>query len=241
MSTPAILSRVKRTSPNDQEISIYGHTIYLTEDHSDNVSGMIWDATLIMLEYFRCEVGLEHFKGKKVLELGAGLGLVGITLATAGAEVTMTDMKHAVPTIERNIELNRGTWEKGGGSARALMLEWGQEGYERSEIAKEPMEYDIIIACECVYEVAALPWLKWTMERIYAPTTWMIMEERSFLNLHTDDDDFVFNSTYFIFDLERCKDNKGEPVFDVKEITDVDTMGKEDIYMHKLTRRSPRS
>ena len=48
-----------------------------------------------------------HFKGKKVLELGAGTGVVGIVLGLLGAQVTLTDQAQLLPLLKENIELNK--------------------------------------------------------------------------------------------------------------------------------------
>jgi hypothetical protein len=46
-------------------------------------SGQVWPLTYILLEFFKTKIGLDSFKGLRVLELGAGLGLVGMVNARA--------------------------------------------------------------------------------------------------------------------------------------------------------------
>lgn len=54
---------------------------------------------------------LEFLKGKKVVELGAGTGLVGLSCAVLGArEVILTDLPYAVENLNDNVRRNVGAW-----------------------------------------------------------------------------------------------------------------------------------
>ncbi|KAJ8260183.1 hypothetical protein GJAV_G00178030 [Gymnothorax javanicus] len=66
------------------------------------VAAPVWDAALFLCRY------LDHLdlKGKRVIELGAGTGIVGILAARLGAEVTLTDLPHAVPQLQKNVSAN---------------------------------------------------------------------------------------------------------------------------------------
>jgi predicted nicotinamide N-methyase len=55
------------------------------------------------------EFSKPKMKGKRVLELGAGMGLGGIAFALLGAEVILTDTADVVPLLKRNCEYNLGT------------------------------------------------------------------------------------------------------------------------------------
>jgi predicted nicotinamide N-methyase len=45
-----------------------------------------------------------ELQGKRVLELGAGIGLVGLALAHAGASVICTDLPQVIPVLQHNIQ-----------------------------------------------------------------------------------------------------------------------------------------
>ncbi len=47
-----------------------------------------------------------YFEGKRVIELGAGCGLVGLTLGTQKAHVWLTDLAPIVKLLQRNIVSN---------------------------------------------------------------------------------------------------------------------------------------
>lgn len=69
----------------------------------DGLGGEIWSSSYILARYLEQNVDL---RGKRVLELGAGCGLVGLTCAARGASfVMLTD--EFPDLLEVNAELNR--------------------------------------------------------------------------------------------------------------------------------------
>jgi predicted nicotinamide N-methyase len=63
--------------------------------------------------------------GRRVLELGAGTGLVGIAAAiTLTAAVCLTDLPEIRPNLERNVDLNSTPIRVAGGSATTGILDW---------------------------------------------------------------------------------------------------------------------
>jgi predicted RNA methylase len=62
------------------------------------------------------------WEGAKVLELGCGVGQLGIPLAMSGAAVIMTDLEHIVPLTQQNVDVNaHGMAVK----PRVMPLMWG--------------------------------------------------------------------------------------------------------------------
>ena len=70
--------------------------------------GHIWRCATVIMDYFQNQDVFpgDHFRGKKVVEVGAGTGVTGIGLAMGGANVTLTDQKHIVPLLEQNVLSN---------------------------------------------------------------------------------------------------------------------------------------
>ncbi|KAK7198708.1 putative methyltransferase [Novymonas esmeraldas] len=63
--------------------------------------------------------------GKNIVELGAGVGCLGIALAMAGARVAITDLKELLPLMEHNARLNdRRVQSRSGGAGRCVALQW---------------------------------------------------------------------------------------------------------------------
>ena len=83
-----------------------------------------------------------------VAELGAGTGLVGITAATLGANVVISDLPIYVDAIQENIEHNRDIIQ---GDASARSIDWTEP------VAEDLVgSADIVIVCDCVYYEASL-------------------------------------------------------------------------------------
>ena len=139
-----------------------GRVISLLEDPMGTFAGgngaTLWDCSLALTrflaahytnDYFimaKAKIGTKYAStdrraGKtNVLELGAGLGLVGIALATMGANVVVTERALALPLLARNIENNQGIVGKrktmdsrsiadgpGGGAIEVAELSWGKD------------------------------------------------------------------------------------------------------------------
>ncbi|TMW65558.1 hypothetical protein Poli38472_008200 [Pythium oligandrum] len=68
------------------------------------IGGKLWDSCLVLTRYLSANKHL--LMGKSAIELGSGLGLVGIYCAMLGAHVTLTDIEEVVPLLDYNIKLN---------------------------------------------------------------------------------------------------------------------------------------
>lgn len=79
------------------------------DDAQDQLGAVMWNSNKVVLDYLH-----EHvYKGTLpsefggVLELGAGVGALGIALAVGGAPVVLTDIKELVPLMSLNARRNR--------------------------------------------------------------------------------------------------------------------------------------
>lgn len=140
-------------------------------------------------------------KGARVLELGAGVGVVGASLANAGAQVLLTDLPTLVtysilPNLERNEATNNidGASSKaqppwlqechptqiGKGWAGALSLDWTRPLNE--QLQERQRNVDIIVACDCLWLLSMLESLFGTVETIFkstpSPTTFLMSFQR---------------------------------------------------------------
>ncbi len=111
-----------------------------------------------------CADGTCVVQGKRVLELGAGTGVVGLAAAALGAaRVVLTDQEAVTPMLEQNIALNQLHVEA---SAVAQPLMWGDAAQLQDALAALGGAPDVVLAADCVYQRAALPALVQTISSL---------------------------------------------------------------------------
>lgn len=191
---------------------------------------MIWNASRVLLQYLQAPERASKLRGRRVLELGSGLGHLGHGLALLGAHVTCTEQLKCLPELEASLkELDRheGSPSTAGGSVTALELSWGEEGLAASPsmqaaTAGGVAPFDFIISAEIVYLEETHDLLLWTWERFCAPQTVIYSV---FINRP-----FSWNFFVKLHDLG---------VFEVDQIEDFDPCGldPEETHMHRVTRK----
>lgn len=91
------------------------------------------------LTTYKC-LSVRGMEGMRVIELGAGTGVVGLAAALLGASVTLTDQHQLIPLLRHNIDV------LGVGDRVSLhTYDWGGD---RSHLGDEP--FDLIIVSDCV-------------------------------------------------------------------------------------------
>ena len=66
-------------------------TMSTDEMWSSSTGSAVWGGGVALQHYMESELGSDYFRGKRVLELGTGTGLVSVTAAALGADVVATD------------------------------------------------------------------------------------------------------------------------------------------------------
>lgn len=68
------------------DIEICLKTLKIYQKLEGDVNCVVWDASLVLAKYLEtiCQEKPEFLSGTRVLELGSGLGIVGLTAATLG-------------------------------------------------------------------------------------------------------------------------------------------------------------
>ena len=111
----------------------------------------VWDGSIALAKMFENDIELARsLKRLNILELGAGCGLVGLTLFHLGAKfVLLSDMEVCLPTLKANVIKNTTTSLRN--SVKVMSYTWG----EATTALTEPQgKFDIIVAAEVLYEEA---------------------------------------------------------------------------------------
>lgn len=105
----------------------------------------IWPAAIGLAEYLFLHPSL--VMGKKVVEIGCGLGLPGIVAGRLGAEVLLTDY------LSEPLELARYNWERNiQRPASVRQFDWRQ--------GEDLPEADLVLASDIAYESRAFPFIR---------------------------------------------------------------------------------
>ncbi|XP_052021105.1 EEF1A lysine methyltransferase 3 [Apodemus sylvaticus] len=136
-----------------------GHELSITQNFGSRlgVAACVWDAALSLCNYFESQN--VDFRGKKVIELGAGTGIVGILAALQGGDVTITDLPVALEQIQDNVLAN----VPPGGRAQVCALSWGVDQHAF------PGNYDLVLGADIVYLEPTFPLLLGTLRHLCGP------------------------------------------------------------------------
>ncbi|RQM22780.1 hypothetical protein B5M09_005091 [Aphanomyces astaci] len=118
-----------------------------------NEVGMkLWEAGFFLAEYVLSHTDV--FRGQRVMELGAGVGFTGLVLASlpsVAAAVVLTDYAPVVmQNLRYNIEVNEHACRLQCPLVEAMLVDWTAWEWHDTP-------WDILIAGDCVYDVAAFP------------------------------------------------------------------------------------
>ncbi|AMD19174.1 HBR273Wp [Eremothecium sinecaudum] len=117
---------------------------------NDNLGLKTWGASLILSQKI-----LQIHSRTKVLELGAGTGLVGISYALSHSEsnsqIILTDLPEIVPNLKKNIRLN------GLQNVHATVLDWTNPKSFLDEFGEE--KFDTILIADPIYSPKHPYWL----------------------------------------------------------------------------------
>ncbi|WWD20541.1 hypothetical protein CI109_105017 [Kwoniella shandongensis] len=139
-----------------------GRDVRLKVDAGPGCGGIAWRSGEVMSRYLahRHATFPEKLRGKKIIELGSGTGLVGIATAMLEptSQVWVTDQEMLLDLMQANSELNLDDLD-GENNVHVAELSWGEPIHETIPVE----EASIILAADCVYFEPAFPLLVTTL------------------------------------------------------------------------------
>jgi len=145
------------------------------DGNKDNQGGFqtgqyLWDSGLYLSRWVLDQ--RERFRGKRVIELGSGLGLPGLTAAKFAAETLLTDCtSDIVANLLETIRLNKlggnsaksangkgSADNKSSGHCSAMLLDWTKlDAPSNGQAENRDFTFDAILASDCIYMVDMAP------------------------------------------------------------------------------------
>lgn len=184
------LDRWALQSADTMTVHIGSHNVVLVQDpHSNYLGGYIWLSSIVFCLYLerisfkRDRHGwISLDRKKRWVELGSGVGLIGIILYKLGIEdVVITDIEELVETMERNVEANglnvrsingRRKNDKDKDYIVVDPLLWDNK--QEMDSIKAGGEIDYIVACDCIYSETSAMDLVNTMDYLSSDNTTVI-------------------------------------------------------------------
>lgn len=150
--------------------------ILLHEDLKEGCGGQLWPAGMVlsryMLRYHR------NLQNERIVEIGAGGGLVGLAVAKGcdifnenGHKLAISDQIPMLALMQKNISVNQ-LEDK----VEAVVYDWGTPAPESiilpsSSTSSQQPEPTIVLAADCVYFEPTFPLLLQTLSDIIGPRT----------------------------------------------------------------------
>ncbi|KAJ8611293.1 hypothetical protein CTAYLR_004172 [Chrysophaeum taylorii] len=138
----------------DRVRGVEGDPSELTESTSET-GAAVWDGAIALARYISRRDSVV-VRGKRVVELGGGTGLVGVACALLGATATITDRSFRIEAIRSAINEN-------GVPATAQVLDW------RDPSTPVVAPFDVVVASDCVYDEPLVAPFVETARRLLAP------------------------------------------------------------------------
>jgi predicted nicotinamide N-methyase len=159
--------RVARQPARETMHDLDGSTaVAIVEQHGAQLGSSLWHSALPLCDWLYSSSHLwgDRSRSHRILELGAGCGTCGIAAALAppgGHTVVLTDKAEVCDHLQRNAVVNTAVIQATGSSVHVAPLLWRRtlqqnEAWAEWEAVKQHGPFDVIIACECVYELPLL-------------------------------------------------------------------------------------
>jgi len=142
-----------------------GDIVFDAENHR-GLAFQLWPACRSLCHFI--ETRPDHFwEGKRILEVGAGLGVASILLGRLGATVTATDLEAPCALIRENVRKNAVE-----SCVKVEPLDW----FKPHDVLTG-MNFDYIVAADCIYWEELFEPLRQTLEAACSSNTEIILAQ----------------------------------------------------------------
>jgi predicted nicotinamide N-methyase len=148
-----------------------GFSLAIVEDYGATLGSHLYDSSIILLRY------IDNFPSgswltKKVLELGAGCGLVGLYIGQLSDRiVVISDKRCQQYLIEMNIAANQMQRK-----CRFLECDWSNDNHVREVVLQgSDQQYDFIIATDVLYDLTTASLFFSVIRRIAFPMRTIVL------------------------------------------------------------------
>lgn len=145
-----------------------------------------WDGSVVLAKYLE-HARMNDVRGKRIVELGAGTGLVGISAALMGARQTvLTDLEYTMANLEHNVAV---TMAKSsaihGASITTRVLDWFTPPVDMGDL-------DLILASDVVWVEELIAPLVQTMATLVRQSRTPVIILMSYQRRSTRSDEILF-------------------------------------------------
>ncbi|KAM7401933.1 hypothetical protein PAMP_017210 [Pampus punctatissimus] len=140
--------------------NLIGQELKITQVFGANlgVAAPVWEAALHLCGYLEDQP--VELRGRRIIELGAGTGVVGIVAARLGADVTLTDLPVALPQLQANVSANMPSSGWPSAPPTVLPLSWGKDHMDF------PSDWDLVLCADIIYLQETYPLLVETLAHL---------------------------------------------------------------------------
>ena len=141
------LTGYQKFSFGETDIEIYQDT-EIEINLQKNTGFKLWDGAYLLGKYLSSKYfPKDYFKGQKVVELGAGCGLVGMVMCSLGSDVTLTDLEDTLKHTKDSVFQNKDNINKNGGKVNVTPLMWGDK-----PACQKLGTFDFIVGSDIIYQ-----------------------------------------------------------------------------------------
>ncbi|VDN04016.1 unnamed protein product [Thelazia callipaeda] len=152
-----------------RKFNLSSNEVIINQECIGDVGCIVWDSAIVACYYFARKQSF--WRGKKILEIGAGTGVCSIVLGVLGANVVATDLSDRIGLIHQNIANNLEAIVLNEGVVKVETLDW-------NDSCDQLIYYDVVVMIDTIYYLKALDGLLKILLRIKAPTVVCCYEVR---------------------------------------------------------------